>query len=193
MLSLLLAAAGMLGLSGHPAAHADESTPNVEAYANAPGWITVAWTSDASASEYTLQRQDNPSVQQVEGSGTFTDTGLKAATSYSYRVCGDSDCSAWVTARTLAASGSGTPGAPPPPSQRPSDYCCALLGLTLTDRSETSLTVTWNGPRDVNPDPGVDIGDSVEIICLDLKVGDQCNGSTHDGGSVHQMRAAAYL
>jgi hypothetical protein len=107
--AVALMTAGSNGLSG--IAHADNSgAPTVEAYANAPGWITVAWTStdDPTVDWYTLQREDNPSVRQVEGSGTFTDTGLKANTTYSYQVCAVYDyseaCSPWVSARTLSAS-----------------------------------------------------------------------------------------
>ncbi len=82
VVAVALAVPGVLGLCGRHTAHAASGAPTVQAYANAPGRITVVWTSaaDPDVYWYTPQRQDSAYAHYVGASGTFTDTGLKAAT-----------------------------------------------------------------------------------------------------------------
>lgn len=156
---LALVAASVLGLSGPRAAHADGTGELfVQAYSNAPGWITVSWTSDGEASEYTLWRQGNPNGWDVSWSGKYTDTNLTPGTWYSYRVCADSDCSDWVSARTLdetppTGSGgtpSGTSNNPggstssnPPPAPQGMALLVKPSQAKLTESTPSGALLSW--------------------------------------------------
>jgi hypothetical protein len=122
--ALLLLLPVLAGLGAGSAAAEDFPPPDVAATGNSPGAITVGWGWSElvqGVSGFSVERQNPYAHWGDVGPGQFSlyDGGLKAGTTYHYRVCayfstedGDVACSDWVAGET-------TPAAAPPPPQRP--------------------------------------------------------------------------
>jgi hypothetical protein len=96
-----------------------QEAPSVSAQANAPGWITVIWEhSGRGVTHYQVERQDPPFTWVFTNYvGKHTDMGLKAGTTYKYRVCAvdaadKPTCSPWISVTTMPPESSGALSVP---------------------------------------------------------------------------------
>jgi hypothetical protein len=112
--------------------HAENEAASVNAFSNAPGWITVVWEhSGDDVYGFVVERQSAPYDQSsivgvaILSSPTrqFTDMNLQANTAYNHRVCAVYDtyrtCSDWVTTTTFPPQQSRKPSSPPAPPPPP--------------------------------------------------------------------------
>src|SRR5918999_1774054 len=96
-----------------------QEAPSVMVQPNSPGWVTVSWEHTGKDAEHYVVEREEPagSWQFVINAGSYTDKGLKASTTYKYRVCAvdDSDektCSPWITVTTMPPESSGSYSVP---------------------------------------------------------------------------------
>jgi hypothetical protein len=116
-------------------AYAQEA-PSVSVQANAPGWVTIIWEhSGKGANHYLIQRQDPTAMWTSEANvGSHTDKGLKASTTYNYRVCavdsaGNPTCSPWIKVTTM------------PPESSGSGYSIPII--TRQDVAPDRISIAW--------------------------------------------------
>jgi hypothetical protein len=90
-----------------------QETPSISVQSNAPGWVTIVWEhSGKSASHFLVERQEPAYTWVYETNvGKHTDMGLKASTTYNYRVCAvdsadKATCSPWIRVTTMAPESS---------------------------------------------------------------------------------------
>jgi hypothetical protein len=96
-----------------------QQAPEVAVQVNGPGWITVAWKHDGKDTAHYLVQRQEPAFTWVFviSSHYHTDMGLKASTTYNYRVCavddnGEENCSSWVGDTTMPPQGSSSYSVP---------------------------------------------------------------------------------
>ena len=119
---------GFIGGGGVPAA-----PTGLAASGATESSVSLSWNPNAQASSYNIYRDGN-SVGMANAA-SYIDGGLSASTTYSYTVSalnssGESAQSMAVSATTLAAGSGGIPAAP--------------NGLTVSGRTTSSVSLTWN-------------------------------------------------
>jgi hypothetical protein len=118
--ALLAAMAAMGGLLLVHADRAAADAPEAYAFPNSPGAITVQWAHDGEGVWWYVIEQEDPFAFTTAGNSqnAWTVTGLRAGTTYRYRVCAVYDyhreCSEYAAVTTMPA-----PAPPPPPKPKP--------------------------------------------------------------------------
>jgi len=117
---------GTLSKPGTPAPRVTATTPNS---------VSIAWSSVTGAADYKVYRSTSSgsgyTLVKTTPYTTFTDTGLKANTTYYYKIAahndaGDSNQSSYVQGKTLTLTKPATPSAP-----------------KVTTTTSTSITISW--------------------------------------------------
>jgi hypothetical protein len=117
VLIALAALGGLLLVGADRAAAQGGDAPEVYAFPNAPGAITLQWAHDGEGVWGYRIEQESPFGFTSAGIDmrAYTVTGLRAATTYRYRVCAVFDwheaCSEYASVTTLSP--------PPPPTPKP--------------------------------------------------------------------------
>jgi hypothetical protein len=153
--------------------HAAEE-PSVTAISNAPGWVTVYWKhSGRGATNYLVQRQEPPYTWVFEtNDGHHTDMGLKASTTYNYRVCavdeaGNMACSTWKPVTTMAPESSGGLSVPVIISQ---DVTPDRISLSWTSTTRYgSFNVRWFDKATPNAAGQVNVKGSVTYGSYEIR------------------------
>jgi hypothetical protein len=152
LVAALLTLAVFLALSARgTAASGDEVPSNVNAFANAPGWITVTWEhSGEDIYGFVLEQESPFSYVQLDGDKRiFTVAGLEANRTYRYRLCAvynfNRACSDYATATTLPPPPPVSTPAPATPSQATPKSLTKPM-LVAVQHSAREIVLTWEFP-----------------------------------------------